>query len=276
LTPIPLAPLAGAPKGPPPFPIEPSEPPPKLPAKSAKKADPTLVEPVVKKPRPLSSDERDDLPPAKPVTWKTFLLIASLLVVVPALAIAGSRLLAARDDTSSFESTLEAANEAMERRDWDAPEGKNVKTLTDKLLAESPGDRRVLSLRATAAERIVNDGLTKKFGGDTAEALRLFKLALELSPDLESARSLIRELEGTPAATATATSSEPLSRSPPAASAPATAKASATAKAPTTGKPGSTSTVAPQPSATNNGDLVLPLPDLSPPPPSTGSSGPWL
>jgi hypothetical protein len=133
-----LAPLAGAPKGPPPFPIEPSEPPPKLPAKSAKKADPTLVEPVVKKPRPLSSDERDDLPPAKPVTWKTFLLIASLLVVVPALAIAGSRLLAARDDTSSFESTLEAANEAMERRDWDAPEGKNVKTLTDKLLAESP------------------------------------------------------------------------------------------------------------------------------------------
>ncbi|MBK6516128.1 MAG: protein kinase [Polyangiaceae bacterium] len=276
LTPIPLAPLAGAPKGPPPFPIEPSEPPPKLPAKSAKKADPTLVEPVVKKPRPLSSDERDDLPPAKPVTWKTFLLIASLLVVVPALAIAGSRLLAARDDTSSFESTLEAANEAMERRDWDAPEGKNVKTLTDKLLAESPGDRRALSLRATAAERIVNDGLTKKFGGDTAEALRLFKLALELSPDLESARSLIRELEGTPAATATATSSEPLSSSPPAASAPATAKASSTAKAPMTGKPGSTSTVAPQPSATNNGDLVLPLPDLSPPPPSTGSSGPWL
>lgn len=245
-------------------------------------ADPTLMEPVVKSPRGLSSEpERDDVAPARPVTWKTFALIASLLIIVPVGALAAARLLNddRPDEAQTFEATLVSAEQAVDRRAWDSPAGANVKELTDKLLAESPGDRRVLGLRQAAAEAIVNDGLTKKFAGDRAEALRLFRLAVELSPDLETARTLVRDLEAPPKVASSApTSTAPVASASASAAVSARPIPSAIAKIPTARPPGSakptgTSTVAPKPTATDDGVLVPP--EVNPQPTGT-NTGPWM
>ncbi|NUP05080.1 MAG: protein kinase [Polyangiaceae bacterium] len=291
----PLAPPSGAPKGnPPPLPpahadaAETNEEAP-APAKPAArlKPEPTLAEPLIKKPRGLSNEDRDDVAPTRPVTWRTFALIASLIVIVPVVALGAAKLLNSRtSETQGFDAMLAEAETAKERRAWDAPPGANVKELTDKLLAESPGDRRVLSLRAAAADAIVNDGIAKRLSGDNTEALRLFRLALELAPELESARGLVAQLEATQATSAQsqATASQP-AQTPASSSAttavstaapPDSGKPNLTGKLPTA-KSGSTSTVAPKTSGkTNDPDDVIQVPDVPPPPPSTGSSGPWL
>lgn len=263
-------------KSPPPLPAE------DAPPVAVRSADPTLTEPVVKKPK--FSDEVDETKASRatPVAWKTLALIAIIFVLVP-VGIAGAKMFSNRAaDTQSYDATLEAAVAAKDKRAWDAPPGQNVKELTDKLLEQSPGDLRVLRLRENAAGQIVVEALGEK-SKNRAEALRLFRLALELNPNVDGVKAEIAALEGTTAsATAASATTQPVpdpQPEPPSSIATGpTAKVSGklpTAKPSASSRPGSTSTVAPKPSSTS--DSILPLPDFtSPPPKDTSSSGPWL
>ncbi len=273
---------------------KPGKRPPPLPGDTptvAKVTEPTLLEPVVKKPKYTSlGDPIDgDIPPPRPVTWRTFALIASLLVIVPAGALLVSHAFGKRGaDARSFDATLEAAQEALDKRAWDAPPGNNVKELTDKLLAESPGDHRVLSLRSKAAEGVLVDGMrARSSGAGTTEALRLFRLALELDPSLDTARDFVRELEQQQAGAASSTaSSVPLGTDRPATSSTSSAQTSAqpgtsasasgapsaapSGSAKGKARPGTPQTVAPQ---KEDGGLELPIPTLEPPPPPPPPAG---
>lgn len=191
-------------------------------------------------------------------------LVVAALIVIPALSFAAVRLLRPHKDESAetFEADLSAANEAMNKRAWD-----RVKEISNRLAADNPGDPRVDSLRRTAAERIVNDALGRKYAGDPADALRLVRLALELAPDLQTAQLLEAELSRTTDAT-----------SSPSPSASASARPTKSARPGTTPSAGPSSGVAAsasaKPSSGPPDGLDVPPPDLTPPPPN--SSRPWL
>ncbi len=236
------------------------------------------------------------------VTWRAAAILLALAVFVPVGAFGASRLWnrpapVEEEEGANVDALLEAAEEAMDRRAWDAPPGDNVKELTDKALESSPGDRRVLSLRRTAADRILSEALGKKYGGDNDEALRLAVLALSLNPDLVAAQQMQRDLEA-PATAATPTtppeppppeasaSAEPAastSAAPSASAAPSVRPPAGPATAPTpppSGKPRTGPAPSAKPTANPDGedqgpDLPPPTPpDLTPPGPS--SARPWM
>ncbi|MBL8740232.1 MAG: hypothetical protein JNK04_04030, partial [Myxococcales bacterium] len=196
-------------------------------------------------------------------------LIIAVLVLVPVGAFAAVKLFVSHGtEADPVAAQLEQAQEALEKRAWDAPPGANVKELTDRMLNESPGDRRVLGLRRAAADGILTDALALRDSGRPEEALRLAKLALTFAPDLAPAQKLASEIERA--------DSPNVDTAPP----PMT---SSSAKPRTTGKPGPvgsgpTSTGKPAPSATGTGSdpgLAPPTPP-DPTPPTPGSSRPWL
>jgi len=196
------------------------------------------------------------------------IVVAAALVLVPVAAFGASRLLRTNAETAALEDDLSRAESAMQRRAWDTPADDNVRDLTNDALSRSPGDRRVLGLRRTAAEQIVNDALGRKYAGDNPDALHLAKLALELAPELTTAQHLVRELESADAVPTIAPTTE-LS-SPPSAS--ASARPSFHGGLPT--PPPKTSASA-KASASSGQELPPPpQPDLTPPPPN--SARPWL
>ncbi|HTJ82935.1 MAG TPA: hypothetical protein VL400_14540, partial [Polyangiaceae bacterium] len=212
--------------------------------------------------------ERDVDPHTGRRRWA--IALAAVLVVAPAVAFGASRWLRSNAETASVDEDLSRAESAMQRRAWDTPPHENVKELTDDALARSPGDRRVLTLRRNAAEQIVNDALGRKYAGNSADALRLARLALELSPELTTAQHLVRELETPEGAPSIAPEPEPTSTATSSVRAPThgagsapTSKASASAKTSASAPPAGGQELPPQPP-----------PDLTPPPPS--SSRPWL
>ncbi len=197
-------------------------------------------------------------------------LLLLALIVLPVGAYAAVKLLSDRSaETDSIDKQLEAAQDAMDKRAWDGPPGANVKEITDRLLNESPGDRRVLALRRAAAERIAIDALGAKYSGSHEEALRLARLALTLAPDLKQAQMLVGELERA------AAPSVELTTPPPPESANASAKPKASGKPGDGPKPGAKASGSPSSAASEGPGLAPPPPpDLTPPAP--GSSRPWL
>ncbi len=215
-------------------------------------------------------EAQDEIPDRRRTGFKPIALALLVLAAIPLGAFGAMRYFAENraEDVNKLDQLIESAEEAMEKRAWDAPPGANVKQLTDEALDSSPGDRRVLALRRTAAERIVTDALGRKYGGAREEALRLARLALTLHPELATAQHLVRELEAPPA-----TSADPA--------------ASASAPAPATARPGSKGPLGPRSPATGEPDptaaevdppgpnLPPPTPpDITPPPPNT--SQPWM
>jgi hypothetical protein len=219
-------------------------------------------------------------------------VLLALAAAVPAAAFGAAKLLGDRDQAAteevvSIESLLESAKEAMDQRRWDAPPGNNVKELTDRALEISPGDRDVLSLRRTAADRILSEALGKKYSSSNPEALRLAKLALEFNPQLAAAEHLVKELETPPpVASAEPPPPEPsataVESAEPAASASAAPSASASTAPVPTGQKGPGPGPRPPPAPTTDpgpGNIDDPgtppaPPDITPPGPS--SARPWL
>jgi len=194
-------------------------------------------------------------------------LAAALVVVFGGRHFGGFGASASGD---SIDAQLEVARECMRRHAWDAPARQNLKEITDQALARWPNDARVLDLRREAAERLVSDALGRKYAGDTAEAIRLTRLALEMNPGLTTAQHLVAELEGTHAPDVA-----------PAASAGATDE-HAGAKGPRKGPlpHGATSAAPGAPSgAATAGPVLPPTPPALPgdhAPPAPSSTGPWL
>ncbi len=194
------------------------------------------------------------------------LAIAAILAIAPVVAYGAVRWLGPTADATAVDQAIARAESAMQRRAWDAPPGENVKELTDRALERSPGDRRILSLRRTAAEQIVNDALGRKYAGSQADALRLAKLALELAPDLTTAQHLVRELQASEISPAIA---------PASASSPTTAAPTSVVRAGPIGTRASAATPSPSAAPSEGPSLPpAPPPDLTPPPPS--SARPWL
>ncbi|AKT39390.1 serine/threonine-protein kinase [Chondromyces crocatus] len=96
---------------------------------------------------------------------------------------------------NSIEAHLERARECMRRHAWDAPQGENVKEITERAQSRWPTDGRVRELRREAAERLVATALGRKYAGDLPGAIRLVRLALELAPEFTTAQHLAAELE---------------------------------------------------------------------------------
>jgi eukaryotic-like serine/threonine-protein kinase len=193
-------------------------------------------------------------------------LLVAVLVLVPVAAFAAVKLFANHGaEADPIAAQLEQAQEALEKRAWDAPPGANVKELTDRMLNESPGDRRVLGMRRAAADGILTDALALRDSGRPDEALRLARLALSFAPDLAPAQKLASEIER--------------SDSPSVDTAAPVASASSSARPRPTGKPGLPGSGKPVPSAkgtvTGEPGLAPPTPP-DPTPPTPGSSRPWL
>ncbi len=193
-------------------------------------------------------------------------LVLAVLVLVPAFAYAAVKLFANHGaEVDPIASQLEQAQEALEKRAWDGPPGANVKELTDRMLNDSPGDRRVLGLRRAAADGILTDALALRDSGRPDEALRLAKLALTFAPELAPAQKLAGEIEraespnvdtAAPPVSSSATKPRPSAKpGVPAGS----GKPVPSGKAATSGEPG----------------LAPPTPP-DPTPPTPGSSRPWL
>ena len=237
----------------------------------------------------IEMDAPENGPEPRRLTWRAAVVLLALAAAVPAGAFGAAKLLgdrepAAQEEVVTVDSLLESAQEAMDQRRWDAPTGSNVLELTDRALEISPGDRHVLALRRTAADRILSDALGKKYGGSNDEALRLAKLALRLNPQHAAADHLVEELESPPPVA----SAEPLpppepsavESADPAASASAAPSASASAAPVATPQkpPGPRPPTAPtsDPGPGNIDDPGTPPgpPEITPPGPS--SARPWL
>ncbi len=250
----------------------------------------------------IEMDAPEGAPEPRRVTWRAAAVLLAIAVLVPVGAFGAARIWNAppetADEAANIESLLESAEEAMDKRAWDAPPGENVKELTDRALELSPGDRHVLSLRRTAADRILSEALGKKYAGAKEEALRLVNLSLSLNPDLAAAQALVKELE-TPEPIASAAPPEPIpepsaepvtsASAEPSASASASAappappaSAAAPAKPPASGKPPQgpgPKGPGPKPPATEDPEEGPDLPPSSPPdltPPGPSSARPWM
>jgi len=191
-------------------------------------------------------------------------LVIAVLVLVPVGAFAAVKLFAFRgSQVDPIATGIESAQEAMEKRAWDAPPGANVKEITDRLLNESPGDRRVLGLRRAAADGILTDALALRDSGRADEALRLARLALAFAPDLAPAQKLTNDIERADSPSVEMTSPPP---------------GSSSAKPRAPGKPGPLGSGKPGPSAkaTSGEPGLAPPTPPDPTPPGPNSSRPWL
>jgi len=195
---------------------------------------------------------------------RTIALVIAVLVLVPVGAFAAVKLFAFRgSQVDPIATGIESAQEAMEKRAWDAPPGANVKEITDRLLNESPGDRRVLGLRRAAADGILTDALALRDSGRADEALRLARLALAFAPDLAPAQKLTNDIERADSPSVEMTSPPP---------------GSSSAKPRAPGKPGPLGSGKPGPSAkaTSGEPGLAPPTPPDPTPPGPNSSRPWL
>jgi serine/threonine-protein kinase len=89
---------------------------------------------------------------------------------------------AASSKQSEVDALLQKAQAALDARRWDAPPGDNVLELTDELLKKAPAETRTRQIRNQASDRIVREALDAKAKKDLAQALKLLKLAQQLSP----------------------------------------------------------------------------------------------
>ncbi|MBL9023690.1 MAG: protein kinase [Myxococcales bacterium] len=215
----------------------------------------------------IEMDAPEHAPEPPRVTWRAAAILLALAIVVPAGAFGAAKLLkqrpATEEEATSLEALLETAQEAMEKRSW-----AEVKDITDKALEMSPGDRQVLSVRRTAADRVLTEALGKKYAGESAEALKLAKLALAFNPELSAAQHLQRDLEA-PAVPASPTGSASASAQPPVA--PPGPKGGPKTTPSTTAEPDASAAIE-EPSGP---DLPPPgPPEITPPGPS--SARPWM
>jgi eukaryotic-like serine/threonine-protein kinase len=126
-------------------------------------------------------------------------IVACVLAVVPIAVVGGKRLgggAAAQDDT--VEAALDDARDAMRRRAWDAPPGRNFKEITDLAMRRFPESLAVVELRRAAAGQLVAEALGRKYANDIPDATRLVKLALDFDPGLTTAQHLAAELAPKP------------------------------------------------------------------------------
>ena len=192
-------------------------------------------------------------------------IFACALAVVP-IAVVGGRKLGVSGTNDSVEATLVEARDAMRQRAWDAPPGRNFKEITEAGLTRFPENARLQDLRHDAAERLVSEALGRKYAGDTAEALRFARLALEWNPGLTTAQHLAVELEG--------------SRIPDVAPMLSAAPSVGDKGGKGTRKGGSRApdvrSVTPPASATPSGAQLPPSPTPPAPTPPPASTGPWL
>ena len=87
------------------------------------------------------------------------------------------------------------ATEAAARQQWDS-----VLDLTDKGLARSPRDRRLLDIRARASASALAAAKAKAAAGDSAGAMHLAKVAAQLEPVDGEAAALVATLAEPPPA----------------------------------------------------------------------------
>jgi serine/threonine-protein kinase len=195
-----------------------------------------------------------------------WIALAAAGAVTVALSVGLTRHFTAASGESA-DALLAEAREEMKNRAWDAPADHNVKATLARAAERYPGDGRVNELRQEAADRLVSDALGRKYAGDAAEALRLARLSLDLSPTNTTAQHLVAELsadrgpEIAPAPSAASSSSKPTKKP----LMPLKPTSSASAGAPPS--PNSAAVLPPSPPA-------LPTDHVPPPPPS--STGPWL
>jgi hypothetical protein len=149
---------------------------------------------------------------ALPVAIVGVLLLAVAVLGIAGIATKSDLLSGRRERTSSLESIVSRANDALLHQRWDSPRGDNVRDLTDEGLARWPHDPQLLRLRALACGDIVKTARAKRDEGNLNEALRFAKLAYQLDPSDEVAQKLAAKLESEP-------QSPPLDEVPPLANA---------------------------------------------------------
>jgi eukaryotic-like serine/threonine-protein kinase len=87
------------------------------------------------------------------------------------------------------------ANDAVAHERWDAPPGNNVRDITNEGLAKWPNDARLLDARARASERLEARAIGLRGAGDLHGAAHLMRLATELDPTDQGARTLAAQFE---------------------------------------------------------------------------------
>jgi hypothetical protein len=117
----------------------------------------------------------------------------------------------------------ERAREALRAGAFDAPQGDNVREITDSALRTWPGSEPILRVRRDAASKLLERARSER-ERDRAAGVRDAELALELDSGNEAARALLAELreqavavpvsipEGNGAVTAASTRSSPPKR----------------------------------------------------------------
>jgi serine/threonine protein kinase len=96
---------------------------------------------------------------------------------------------------AGVDSYVARANDALLAHKYDKPNGDNVRDITGEALARWPGDPRIVRIRELAADALLDQAREKQKEGDVAEALRLARLAEELDPHENDAKSLVADLE---------------------------------------------------------------------------------
>jgi len=102
--------------------------------------------------------------------------------------------------TARIDDQVQRANDALLHERWDAPPGDNVKEITDAALVRWPHDPRIVDIRARACDELVKRALGLQMNGDNVGALRLARLANDLDPQDDVARSLEKKYEADVAA----------------------------------------------------------------------------
>ncbi len=155
-------------------------------------SDPHLYSPQSRPTRPSGAEHDEGAPIRKS---RGIMFVVLCFVVGAALAAGIAWRMGRIGGDGDRDGYVTRATDAMFKNRFAEPVGDNVREITDEGLRRFPNDRRLLDVRARAANELVAQAIAHRSVNGTADALKLVKLAHELDPTDPSAKRLLDQYE---------------------------------------------------------------------------------